>query len=66
MSVPQNQIIQNHFQGRRENRLVSLGLPKLDIEAILLIADPSIGFANFSHIFPLWPNNNLGRSMLDL
>jgi hypothetical protein len=56
MSAPEDQIVRNHFQGRLENNLVSSGLPKLHIKAVVRIPDSAVGFDYFSHIFPLWPN----------
>jgi hypothetical protein len=42
MSVPDHQVIQYYVQRCVENGLLSLPLPELDVEAVFLIADPSV------------------------
>jgi hypothetical protein len=59
MSVPDNQIVLYHLQSSREDSLLSLGLPKVDIEPVLFITDFTITFLYFTHILHLWPNKCL-------
>jgi hypothetical protein len=57
MSVPENRIVGNHFQGRLENRPISLRLRKIDIKAVVGIPDAAIGFVYTDPFsaFPLTP-----------
>jgi hypothetical protein len=49
MSVPDGQIVPYHLERCVENGLIPLRLPELDVEAICLIADPSVRFPDLSH-----------------
>jgi hypothetical protein len=49
MSVPEGLIVQYHVECRVENGLIPLRLPEFDVEAVCLIADPAVGFPDFSH-----------------
>jgi hypothetical protein len=49
MSVPYGQVIQNHVKRRMKDDLISLRLPELDVEAVVIVADSSIRFFDFSH-----------------
>jgi hypothetical protein len=50
MSVPDHQVIKYHIERCVENGLVSLPLQELDVEAVFVIAYPSIRFFYDSHI----------------
>jgi hypothetical protein len=50
MTVLENLMVENHFQGSVENNSLTLGLPELDIEAVFFIPDPPESFSNFSRL----------------
>jgi hypothetical protein len=42
MSVLEHQVIQYHIERCVENGLISLPLPELDVEAVVVVADPPV------------------------
>ncbi|MDY6830607.1 MAG: hypothetical protein SWC96_02005 [Thermodesulfobacteriota bacterium] len=52
MSVPDRQIVGYHVQGRLKDGGITHGLPERYIEPVVGVADSSVGFLNFFHLFP--------------